>query len=91
MPNPKLDACRNVTLSQVLSSDYGDLANVIASGAGFDFSASVADRASKALQFVNVGIRVMCGQRCVATATSKTMAKRIARALNAHQPNSEGV
>jgi hypothetical protein len=41
--------------------------------------------------FVAVHQAVMLGQDCVARARSKTMAKRIARALNEHIPNSEGI
>ena len=43
------------------------------------------------LQFVGVGALVMRGSERVAVATTKTMAKRIARALNNHTPNREGV
>lgn len=41
--------------------------------------------------FVGVKRAVMRGDECVATACSKTMAKRIANALNRHKPNLEGV
>ena len=41
--------------------------------------------------FVHIGKSVMRGAQCVAVACSKTMAKRIANALNRHQPNKEGV
>jgi hypothetical protein len=34
---------------------------------------------------------IMRGAEHIATAVSKTMAKRIANALNLHKPNSEGV
>lgn len=44
-----------------------------------------------AVQFVAVHDRVMQGARRVALACSKTMAKRIANALNKHTPNREGV
>lgn len=46
--------------------------------------------ASKTL-FVAVRNAVMHGARCIATAYSNTMAKRIAAALNNHQPNRRGV
>lgn len=46
--------------------------------------------ASKTL-FVAVRNAVMHGARCIATACSNTMAKRIAAALNTHQPNRRGV
>ena len=65
-------------------------AAIVASGAGLSLE-SDAGRAQKPRQFVNVGKQVMDGAQCVAVATSKTFAKRIARALNAHQPNREGV
>lgn len=42
-------------------------------------------------QFVHVHDHVMRGQEWIAHARSKTMAKRIANALNAHKPNREGV
>jgi hypothetical protein len=42
-------------------------------------------------RFVNVKLNVMQGAQCVARACSKTFAKRIARALNNHKTNSEGV
>lgn len=48
---------------------------------------SAADRA----RFVGVGPKVIHGSREIARAVSKTMAKRIANALNAYVPNSEGV
>lgn len=41
--------------------------------------------------FVAIGPAVMQGQERAATARSKTMAKRIANALNKHTPNREGV
>lgn len=50
---------------------------------------SPADRPQ--IAFVAVHQNVMRGQDCVARACSKTMAKRIARALNNHVPNREGV
>ncbi len=43
------------------------------------------------LQFVNIGCNIMQGGVCVATAVSKTLAKRIARALNTVKPTKEGV
>lgn len=52
---------------------------------------------AKPPQFVAVksivlqGIRSLGEPRVVARAISKTMAKRIANALNHHQPNREGV
>lgn len=42
-------------------------------------------------RFVNIGSLVMQGTRRAAIACSKTMAKRIANALNKHIPNREGV
>ena len=69
----------------------GELAKLIASGAGISVEESTADRAPKPRQFVNIGKQVMDGAQCVAVACSKTFAKRIARALNARQPNREGV
>lgn len=42
-------------------------------------------------KFAAVGRSVMRGQEHIATAVSSTMAQRIARALNAHKPNSRGV
>ena len=42
-------------------------------------------------KFVAVRQSVLLGARTIARAISKTMAKRIANALNHHQPNSEGV
>lgn len=41
--------------------------------------------------FVAVKLAVMRGSEHIATAVSKTMAKRIANALNRHTTNSEGV
>lgn len=43
------------------------------------------------LPFVGAQQSVLQGSNCVARACSKTMAKRIARALNNHKVNSEGV
>lgn len=42
-------------------------------------------------KFVAVKEAVMRGQEHIATARSKTFAKRIANALNKHVPNDEGV
>jgi hypothetical protein len=42
-------------------------------------------------KFVAVGPAVLQGARTIARAVSKTMAKRIANALNKHTPNREGV
>jgi hypothetical protein len=44
----------------------------------------------KDVQFVAVDRSVMRGQEHIATAVSRTMAQRIARALNLHKPNSRG-
>ena len=52
--------------------------------------ASDPERPAPAL-FVAVKRSVMLGAQHIATAISKTMAKRIANALNKHKPNSEGV
>lgn len=41
-------------------------------------------------QFVAVNRSVMRGQEHIATAVSRTMAMRIARALNTYKPNSRG-
>ncbi len=41
-------------------------------------------------KFVQVGLGVMMGALCVATARSVTMAKRIANALNFYKPNDRG-
>lgn len=43
------------------------------------------------VKFISIKRGVMQGSKCVAVAISKTMAKRIARALNNHVVNSEGV
>lgn len=50
-----------------------------------------AAKCSGAGQFVAVKGSVMYGRQSIATAVSHTMAKRIARALNAHKTNSRGV
>lgn len=42
-------------------------------------------------QFVSVNNVVMRGSERICVAVSGTMAKRIARALNLHQPNDRGV
>jgi len=42
-------------------------------------------------KFVAVHCAVMRGPELIARAVSKTMAKRIANALNKHTPNREGV
>jgi hypothetical protein len=42
-------------------------------------------------KFIAVKCAVMFGYKHIATAVSKTMAKRIANALNNHKPNREGV
>jgi hypothetical protein len=41
-------------------------------------------------KFVQVGLGIMLGAFCVATARSVTMAKRIVNALNAYNPNDRG-
>jgi hypothetical protein len=43
------------------------------------------------VKFVAVGASVMRGAEHIATAISNTFARRIARALNEHTPNSRGV
>lgn len=50
-----------------------------------------ADRPPEPAQFVAIGQSIMQGARHIATAVSGTMAKRIARALNLHQPDERGV
>lgn len=42
-------------------------------------------------KFVAIGTAVLQGASTIARAISKTMAKRIANALNKHTPNREGV
>ncbi|HET6220150.1 MAG TPA: hypothetical protein VFE27_24190 [Acidobacteriaceae bacterium] len=42
-------------------------------------------------KIVAIGSSVLMGARVIARAVSKTMAKRIANALNKHIPNREGV
>lgn len=42
-------------------------------------------------KFISLGPSVIQGARVIARAISKTMAKRIANALNKHIPNREGV
>jgi hypothetical protein len=54
-------------------------------------SDSPANPPPKMLPFVAVGKAVMRGDKCEAVACSSTMAQRIARALNLHQPNRRGV
>lgn len=49
------------------------------------------DEDESAVQFVAIADRVMQGARGIASACSKTMAKRIANALNRHKPSREGV
>ncbi len=46
---------------------------------------------TKTIKFVAVRTNIMQGAKHIATAISKTFAKRIANALNKHTPNSEGV
>ena len=46
---------------------------------------------TKTLRFVAAGLNVMHGAVRVCTATSTTMAQRIAKALNLHTPNSRGI
>lgn len=48
-------------------------------------------RESSTKQFVAVDRAVMRGQEHICTAVSHTFARRIARALNNHTPNSRGV
>lgn len=47
--------------------------------------------ADKPSRFVAIGLRVMRGQLAACTAVSNTMAKRIAAALNEHEPNRRGI
>lgn len=49
------------------------------------------ETAASVPRFVGVGPKVIIGQREIARACSKTMAKRIANALNRYVPNKEGV
>ena len=42
-------------------------------------------------RFVSIRQNIMQGSQCIARSCSKTMAKRIANALNNHTPNREGV
>lgn len=51
----------------------------------------VPEQVTPAHIFVAVKSAVMRGAEHIATACSKTMAKRIANALNQHKPNKEGV
>jgi hypothetical protein len=44
----------------------------------------------KDVKFVAVDRSIMRGAEHIATAISRTMAQRIARALNLHKPNSRG-
>ena len=61
------------------------------SDSGQGLNATQSSSAPDAVRFVAVKSAVMRGSEHVATAVSKTMAKRIANALNRHKPNSEGV
>ena len=58
---------------------------------GRGLNANQSSSAPDSLQFVAVKSAVMRGSEHIATAVSKTMAKRIANALNRHKTNSEGV
>lgn len=46
---------------------------------------------NKTIQFAAIGLRVMRGSWAVCTATSNTLAKRIAAALNEHKTNQRGI
>lgn len=46
---------------------------------------------AQAFKFVAVGRSIMRGSEHIATAISNTFARRIARALNHHQPNERGI
>lgn len=46
---------------------------------------------TKKLSFVSIGLGIMHGKKWVAKATSVTMARRIANALNSYTPNDKGV
>lgn len=43
------------------------------------------------LEFVSIGFGVMQGKKWIARASSVTMARRIANALNRYTPNEKGV
>ena len=51
---------------------------------------AVSQRGGSVYPFVAVKLAVMLGAERIAVAVSHTMAKRIANALNHHQPNKRG-
>jgi hypothetical protein len=72
---------------------HGHLSTICPDHRGF-FSQPVVDPTAApaaAVRFVAVGASVMRGAEHIATAVSNTFARRIARALNDHKPNSRGV
>jgi hypothetical protein len=74
---------------------HGHVSNICPDHRGF-FSHPALDLAAAppapaVVQFVAVGASVMRGAEHIATAVSNTFARRIARALNEHKPNSRGV
>lgn len=73
---------------------HGHLSNICPDHRGF-FSQLALDPpatpVTPVIKFVAVGTSVMRGAEHIATAISTTFARRIARALNEHKPNSRGV
>jgi hypothetical protein len=70
------------------------LAARVASGATItldDVAPIARESHPEGLQFVAIDRAVMRGQEHICTAVSNTFARRIARALNLHKPNSRGV
>lgn len=49
------------------------------------------DNLRRPIKFAAVGRSIMQGTAHIATAISGTMARRIAKALNHHEPNSRGI
>jgi hypothetical protein len=73
---------------------HGALSNVCPDHRGFFSEPALIPAAAPAapvIRFVAVGASVMRGPEHIATAISNTFARRIARALNEHKPNSRGV
>jgi hypothetical protein len=85
-----------MNLSALYSKGIGDLSHAVQAPAPAVQTPQELAAAGESVlpperRFVAVKSAVMQGTDHIATAKSKTMAKRIANALNKHRPNSEGV
>lgn len=89
-PLPERERCNDSDPNLCCGGGADDPCRCFACHAGHLNFVALLDRPA-APQFVGIDRAVMQGIKCVAVACSHTFAKRIARALNLHKPNKEGV